>query len=220
MEQRPPSYSSPDPGYPAEPAADGRRRRSPAAGCLIELVETLVLTFLIFFGVQTFVAQPYQVEQQSMEHSVEPGEYILVDKLTPRFDDYKRGDIIVFNPPANYSEGANRPFIKRIIGIGGDTVEIRDDGKVAVNGVELNEPYTYQGQPTTASGGQSRWVVPAGDYFVMGDHRQQSTDSRVFGVIDRSAVIGRAWLRYWPLARFGILPAATVTFAHVPRGSP
>lgn len=205
---------------PADTGADGQRRRSPAAGCLIELIETLVLTFLIFFGVQTFVAQPYQVEQQSMEHSVEPGEYILVDKLTPRFDDFKRGDVIVFNPPASYSEGENRPFIKRIIGIGGDTVEIRDDGKVAVNGLELSEPYTYLAQPTTASGGQSRWVVPAGDYFVMGDHRQQSTDSRVFGVIDRGEIIGRAWLRYWPLGRFGILPTATATFANVPRGSP
>src|SRR5207245_10782738 len=110
-------------------------------GCLIELVETLVLTFLIFIGVQTFLAQPYQVEQQSMEQTVEPGEYILVDKLTPRLDDYKRGDVIVFKPPPDFSEGNGQPFIKPIIGVGGDTVEIRQDGKVAVNGDELDEPY-------------------------------------------------------------------------------
>src|SRR5207244_5211297 len=135
---------------------------------------------LIFIGVQTFLAQPYQVEQQSMEQTVEPGEYILVDKLTPRLDDYKRGDVIVFKPPPDFSEGNGQPFIKRIIGVGGDTVEIRQDGKVAVNGDEVDEPYTFLHQPTLASTGVKRWVVPAGDYFVMGDHRMASSDSRAF----------------------------------------
>lgn len=190
------------------PAPEPLRRRRPAAvGCLIELVETLVLTLLIFLGIQTFVAQPYQVEQQSMEHTVEPGEYVLVDKLTPRWDDYKRGDIVVFQPPAAFSGVEGRPFIKRIVGIGGDVVEIRPDGRVAVNGVELVERYTYEDQPTIAPAGQSRWVVPPGEYFVLGDHRQASTDSRVFGMITRDEIVGRAWLRYWPLARFGVLPS-------------
>ena len=71
-----------------------------ALGCLLEIVETLVLTLVIFWVIQTFVAQPYRVQQQSMEHTLEPDQYVLVDKLTPRFDAYKRGDIVVFNPPA------------------------------------------------------------------------------------------------------------------------
>jgi signal peptidase I len=199
--------TTPDPSAAAS-ATGGRRA---AVGCVLELLETLILTLLIFVGVQTFVAQPYQVEQQSMEHTVEPGEYILVDKLTPRFDGYKRGDIIVFHPPSGFSTGpeGDQPFIKRIVGLPGDTVEVRDDGHVAVNGKELAEPYTFERQPTTARPGSNRWSVPLGDYFVMGDHRQASTDSRDFGPIAGAEIIGRAALRYWPLARFGFLPAAS-----------
>ena len=105
----------------------------PALGCLFEIVETLVLTLVIFFVIQTFVAQPYKVQQQSMERTLEPEQYVLVDKLTPRFDAYKRGDIVVFNPPERLGADDGTPFIKRVIGEGGDTVEIRDDGIVYVN---------------------------------------------------------------------------------------
>ena len=80
--------------------------RRPALGCLFEIVETLVLTLIIFWVIQTFVAQPYRVQQQSMEQTLEPDQYVLVDKLTPRFDAYKRGDIVVFNPPANWVAGS------------------------------------------------------------------------------------------------------------------
>ena len=167
-------------------------------GCLFEIVETLVLTLIIFFVIQTFVAQPYRVEQQSMERTLEPNQYVLVDKLTPRWDDYSRGDIVVFEPPEAWVEGEPRtPFIKRVIGLPGETVEVRD-GAVYIDGVELDEPYLFDLQPTTASDEPARVVVPEGQLFVMGDHRGASADSRAFGPIDRSAIIGRAWLRYWP----------------------
>ncbi len=97
-----------------------------------------------------------------------------------------------------------RPFIKRIIGVGGDTLEIRE-GSVIVNGEALEEPYLYEGEPTPDVVGRSRWIVPADEYFVMGDHRGASADSRQFDSIKRDSIIGRAWLRYWPLARFGIV---------------
>jgi signal peptidase I len=175
-------------------------------GCLFEIVETLVLTLIIFFVIQTFVAQPYRVEQQSMERTLEPDQYVLVDKLTPRFDDYSRGDIVVFEPPAAWTQGGPQtPYIKRVIGLPGEVVEIRD-GAVFVDGTELVEPYVYDGQPTTSLEESTRVVVPAGELFVMGDHRSASADSRAFGPIDRDTVIGRAWLRYWPLSAFGILP--------------
>jgi signal peptidase I len=192
-------------------------RRS-SIGCLVEIVETLVLTLIIFFVIQNFIAQPYQVQQNSMERTLEPGQYVLVDKLTPRWDPYSRGDVIVFNPPSTWTADTT-PFIKRVIGVPGDTVAIRDDGFVYVNGVRLDEPYTYRNsaglnEPTEVSPDQTRWVVPEGELFVMGDHRQASADSRVFGPISTSAVIGRAFLRYWPFDTVGIL--ATPVYPGVP----
>jgi signal peptidase I len=184
-------------------------RRS-SFGCLLEIVETLVLTLVIFFVIQNFIAQPYQVQQNSMERTLEPKQYVLVDKLSPHWDDYSRGDIVVFNPPVTWTKDPT-PFIKRVIGLPGDTVEVKDDGKVYVNGVALDEPYTFKNdaginEPTTASPDLNRWVVPDGQLFVMGDHRGKSADSRVFGPINHSDVIGRAFLRYWPVDTFGILP--------------
>ena len=184
--------------------------KRPALGCLLEIVETLVLTLIIFFVIQTFVAQPYRVQQVSMERTLEPDQYVLVDKLTPRFDAYKRGDIVVFNPPSNWVQAQGQPYIKRVIGIGGDTVELKD-GQVLVNGTKLLEQgYVYQedgdSQPTDALIGVGKWVIPTGQLFLMGDHRSNSADSREFGPVDISAVIGRAWLRYWPINTFEILP--------------
>jgi signal peptidase I len=187
--------------------------KRPALGCLFEVVETLVLTLIIFLVIQTFIAQPYRVEQQSMERTLEPDQYVLVDKLTPRFDTYKHGDIVVFNPPDDWVQPDGTPFIKRVIGVGGDTVEIKDDGFVYINGTQLNEPYVYaengDPQPTVASGETPRWEIPDGELFVMGDHRAKSSDSRTFGPIQNGDVIGRAWLRYWPFDTFGILPTPT-----------
>ena len=175
---------------------------------LMEIVQTIVLTLVIFFVIQAFIAQPFQVEQFSMEHTFEPGDYVLVDKLTPRWDDYSRGDVVVFHPPAGWDD-RGAPFIKRVIGLPGDTVQVRDDGLVYVNGVALDEPYLFQNDegvvgPTTVDG-DSSWTIPAGELFVMGDHREQSNDSRVFGPIAASSVIGRGFLRYWPLSSFGII---------------
>ncbi len=172
-------------------------------------METLALTLIIFVVIQTFVAQPYRVEQMSMERTLEPDQYVLVDKLTPRLGPYNRGDIVVFTPPDDWVQGDGTPFIKRVIGVAGDEIEIRDDGRVYVNQIALEEPYVYQvdgqSQPTITSTEPPRWVVPDGELFVMGDHRASSSDSRTFGPIETSNVIGRAWLRYWPIDTFGVL---------------
>ena len=192
-------------------------RRSRRAG-LLEIVETLVLTVVIFLGIQAFIAQPYKVEQLSIENTLQPEQFVLVDKLTPRWAPYERGDIVVFNPPETWANAGRVPFIKRVIGMPGDRVEIRD-GKVLVNDVAIAEPYLFaengRAEPTEPSpDGAVTWLVPQGDFFVMGDHRQASADSRAYGTIAISDVIGRAWLRYWPLDTFGVLPAPT--YAELP----
>lgn len=179
-------------------------RRRPF-GCLFEIAETLILTVVIFLVIQNFVAQPYRVEQQSMQHTLEDGQYVLVDKLTPRFDDYSRGDIVVFHPPTEPTDGT--PYIKRVIGVAGDTIDLRN-GKVLVNGAPLQEGYIFPGQSTVPlGGGQTTWTLAPGQLFVMGDHRGNSSDSRDvrIGPIQVSSVIGRAWLRYWPIDSLAVL---------------
>lgn len=214
----------------AEPAADGSGQytRKPVKGrplgCLIEIAETLILTIVIFWLIQTFVAQPFRVEQESMRTTLEPDQYVLVDKLTPRFDSYSRGDIVVFSPiqregscetPVSAEDVIDpTPYIKRVIGEPRDTVELRD-GEVLVNGVVLDEPY-IRGVETHPLSDLEAWEVPEGRLFVMGDNRNNSTDSRAdsIGMVCTNDVVGRAWMRYWPITTFGILP--TPTYPNVP----
>ena len=199
---------------PAEappPQAPPSRTRQ-ARGCILELLQTLLATIVLFLLIQGFVAQPFQVEQHSMEQTFLDGDHLIVDRLSHLWSPYARGQVIVFHPPASVDQ-AGQPFIKRVIGVAGDTVELRD-GRVWVNGVALDEPYLYRDaggdiEPTDPISGTSSWLVPAGDLFVLGDHRQKSEDSRVFGPIEVSSVIGRGVLRYWPFDRFGFIAAAT-----------
>ncbi|MEA2549475.1 MAG: signal peptidase [Chloroflexota bacterium] len=189
------------------------------------MVETLVLTLILFWVIQSFVAQPFQVQQFSMQNTIQNDQFVLVDRLTPHFDGYHRGDIIVFTPPQAV-EGLpdQKPFIKRIIGVEGDTVSIHD-GKVFVNDIELDEPYVFKGtdgqpQATDPLDATDAWTIGPGQLFVMGDHRARSSDSRVFGTIDVKSVIGRAWLRYWPIEDLGILPTAQHPELASPSASP
>jgi signal peptidase I len=191
---------------PPERAAPKRGRRA-GLGCAIEIVETLVLTVVIFFVIQNFVAQPFKVEMVSMEHTLEPDDYVLVDRLSPRWAGYSRGDVVVFNPPRSWTSRPE-PYIKRVIGLSGDTIDVRDDGLVYVNGTALVERYLFAddaGLPEPTTSDPTHWVVPDGELFVMGDHRQQSADSRVYGPIPVGSVVGRAFVRYWPLSAFGLL---------------
>lgn len=201
-------------GAPATGERAGSRR---ALGCAFEVVETLVLTLLIYLVIHNFVAQPFEVQQSSMFPTIVDGEYILIDKLTPRFDGYHYGDVIVFNPPTGSGgAGDGVPFIKRIIGLPGDTVSL-ENGRVFVtrpgqDPVRIEEPYVLRREDgTTAPTDCPRvdcpmtWIVGPDEYFVMGDNRPSSQDSRVFGPVDDDLVLGRAWLRYFPLDRFGLI---------------
>jgi signal peptidase I len=214
MTYTPPPATGDDLPAGGEPPAPRRR-----LGCALEIVETLVLTLVIYLVIHNFVAQPFEVEQQSMVPTVNPGEYVLIDKISPRFNDYERGDIVVFEPPEGFGQGGV-PFIKRIIGMPGDAISL-ENGRVFVqppggSPVRIDEPYVVQSigggvAPTLPKDaeGTTSWTVPAGTYFVMGDNRPDSQDSRFFGVVDRELIVGRAWLRYFPLDRMGFVAHPT-----------
>ena len=157
----------------------------------------LVLTWVII----TFVGQRTRVDGRSMMNTLHDGDNLIVEKLSYRFSDPKRFDIIVFPPT-----GKKEYYIKRIIGLPGETVQIDENGNIYINGELLEENY---GAETIQNPGRAAKPITLGDdeYFVMGDNRNNSKDSRSeeVGNVKRSQIIGRAWLRIWPLNKFGLL---------------
>ena len=160
-----------------------------------EALETLVLS-LVLFGVINTLSARIRVESVSMQPTLYAGDFVIVNKLAYRLGEPSRGDVIVFRyPPAPEQE----PYIKRIIGLPGDLVQITGR-KVYINGGPLAEPYLGV---ATNQGGE--WVVPAGSLFVMGDNRNSSSDSRAWGMVPFENVIGKALVVYWPPGKWGLL---------------
>ncbi len=165
-------------------------------GALREIVETLILTIVIFLGVRVLV-QNYKVEGFSMVPTLQDSQYLIVNKIGLHFSQLQRGDIIVFRYPVDPSKS----FVKRVIGLPGDTVEVKDL-HVVVNNQILNEPYI---NGVMADTGFKKVTVPAGDYFVMGDNRNNSSDSRAWGPLPEDDVVGKAWVSYWPPKEWGLI---------------
>jgi len=162
---------------------------------LREALEMLVLSLMLFGVINTLSAR-IRVESVSMQPTLYAGNFVIVNKLAYRLGEPSRGDVIVFRyPPAPEQE----PYIKRIIGLPGDLVQITG-GKVYINGGPLAEPYLGV---ATNQGGE--WVVPAGSLFVMGDNRNSSSDSRAWGMVPFENVIGKALVVYWPPGKWGLL---------------
>ena len=209
---------------PATEHKSERPRRRRGLGCAFEVVETLVLTLLIYLVIHLFVAQPFEVKLSSMSPTIVEGEYILIDKLTPRFGDYHYGDVVVFEAPDSTGEGADIPFIKRVVALPGDTVHL-ENGRVFVTQpgeppVRIEESYLSRDPDGSALPTScpvptcpDQWVVPDGSYFVMGDNRPASSDSRAFGPIGSEVILGRAWVRYFPLDRVGLINDRSVARA-------
>ena len=181
------------------------------SGVAREIVETIILTLLVFL-VLRFAVQNYRVDGQSMEPSLHDQEYILVDKAAYLFHPPERGDIIVFEYPFD----PQVDYIKRIIAIPGDTISVVGE-TVAVDGVNLNEPYINKDDLFNPFGPIKNLVVKSGEYFVMGDNRGNSSDSREWGFVPRQNIIGKAALTYWPFGEnnFGLLPNFSSVFAQV-----
>lgn len=183
------------------------RRRTPRRSSTRNFVEWAVVivgAVLVAFLVKTFLVQAFQIPSASMHPTLLEGDRVLVNKLSYRLHDINRGDVVVFQRPANMSAGPNAPddLIKRVVGLPGDTLQTRQ-GRVYVNGRPLTEPYLAKG--TTTLNIDDPVTVPKGRIWVMGDNRGDSQDSRVFGPIPEDSVVGRAFVVMWPPGRFGSL---------------
>ncbi len=158
----------------------------------------IFFAFAIAIFIVVFVVQPVKVEGTSMQPQLADQDRIFVNRFIYRFKDIQRGDVVVFWYPRDRSKS----FIKRVLGLPGDEVEIRR-GDVYVNGVRMCEPYL---EPYYRDYKSCRKVlVPAGHYFVLGDHRNSSNDSRSWGFVERSLIYGKAIFSYWPVSRVGIV---------------
>ncbi len=181
-----------------------------------EVIETIVLTMLMFFVIR-FAVQNFNIEGTSMEPNLHNQELILVDKWTYLFRPPARGDVIVFVAPPQPSQD----YIKRVIGIPGDIITIQDT-KVIVDSVTLNETYVDPNNQGNMYNYKMihNMVVPPNDYFVLGDNRRGSSDSRDWGFVPKNNIIGRAALIYWPLHQDndGFLPNVSSVFASVHQG--
>lgn len=209
-------------------------------GTLLEVVVTIGAALLLAFLVQQFLVKPFKIPSGSMENTLRCGDRVLVDRLSYRFGDPKRGDVVVFHPPAGIGEGgrpdpsivadteagtaprrgadgtlptteADTNYIKRIIAVGGDKVEVKDH-HAYIDGKKVKEPYLRPLEEVAgidASGRRADWgprTVPKGAYLMLGDHRDNSADGRVFGWVPREFIVGKAFMVYWPPKRFGGLP--------------
>lgn len=176
------------------------------ASFFLEVVEVVLISSAIIIPIRYFLIQPFYVKGASMEPNFYDHEYLIIDELTYRFREPVRGEIVVFRYPKDPSQF----FIKRVIAFPGETVEITG-GKVMLytaehpNGVLLEEEY-LNGEYTN---GKERVTLAQDEYYVLGDNRDSSLDSRSFGAIDRDDIIGRVWVRGLPLSRIGVFEPPT-----------
>jgi len=174
---------------------------------VIDFTETIVIGLSLFLVVYLFLVQPHQVNGQSMVPNFQNGDYVLTDKVSYKFNSPQRGDVVVFHAPtaANCPMGTGCDFIKRVIGLPGETVEVKDNA-LYVNGQRLEE--TYIPDDFVISPGsytKNNRVVTLGsqEFFVSGDNRPYSSDSRAWGPITQSEIVGKAFFVYWPLSAIG-----------------
>lgn len=170
-----------------------------------ETVKIVVISLAIIIPIRYFLVQPFFVKGASMEPTFEDNDYILIDEISYRFKNPERGEVVVFRFPEDRSQF----FIKRLIGMPEETIEIKDDKITIYNkqnpgGLELDETYLDKGQHTI---GNLRIKLDPHEYFVMGDNRLRSSDSRRWGALNRSLITGRVFFRAWPIREFGTIPA-------------
>jgi signal peptidase I len=181
-------------------------------GFFLDIIETGVFALSIFVLVYVFLAQPHQVSGRSMVPNFQDGEFLLTNKLAYRTGEPERGDVVVFHAPdsAHCPPGGACDFIKRIVGLPGEKVSVQR-GRLYVDGKPLQEEYlppefVTRGGPYLQDGAQV--TLGTEQYFLVGDNRPGSSDSRAFGPVNSQEFIGKAWIRYWPFSKFGVVAAA------------
>lgn len=168
-----------------------------------------ILIFVVVFAIVQISIGSYKVEMTSMDPTFKPKDCIMVDKLTYRFRAPHRGEVVILWPPKDKVSSKN-PYIKRVIGLPGDIVEIRQ-GQVYIKTKNSSEFRLLSEElpgvsETPECRNDGRWEIQKGQYFVLGDNRDESSDSSIWGTVPRGNFIGKTWLRYWPLSRFGLTP--------------
>jgi signal peptidase I len=183
-----------------EEEEEGKRAHS-STRSMIEWVLVVTGALAVALVIRTFFLAAFFIPSESMVATLEKGDRVLVNKLSYKLHDVHRGDIVVFKRPPGEKDPQVKDLIKRVIGLPGEVVEGKD-GHVIINGEELQEPYLQPGVTTTTFGPET---VPAGMVWVMGDNRSNSFDSRQFHSISQNLIVGRAFVRVWPLSRLGWL---------------
>lgn len=168
-----------------------------------EMVRVAIISLAIILPVRYFLIQPFYVKGASMEPNFYDHEYLIIDEISYRFNEPQRGDIVVFK----YPKDPKQYFIKRVIGLPGEKVKLQD-GNIYINGVKLEETYLPDNLETLLPLRGYGDIELAGDeYFLLGDNRNQSLDSRVFGPVKREFIVGRTWVRGWPFNKITIFSA-------------
>jgi signal peptidase I len=190
------------PDHPEDdPPSEAPVRKKDGFRNVVEWVVIIGGAFLVAFVVKTFLIQAFFIPSGSMLPTLHQDDRVLVNKLSYDLHDVHRGDLIVFERPEGESAGQIKDLIKRVVGLPGERIEQRD-GDVYIDGDLLEEPYLVDGTETTNLEPQT---VPEGHVFVMGDNRGDSMDSRVFHAIDEDLIVGRAFVRVWPLPDLSLL---------------
>jgi signal peptidase I len=182
-----------------------RKKRSPVLVFFMETFQTILLAIILYVLIDIVVAR-VRVENISMVPTLMPGEFVLVNKLGYRYGEIDRGEIIIFHNPANPDED----FVKRVIGLPGDVVQIKD-GHVIVNGNQLTENYIR-----TIPEYNGEWNIPVESVFVLGDNRNESSDSHIWGFVPKQNIIGKAVFVYWPPGQIRSLMKNNLVMAATP----
>jgi signal peptidase I len=182
-------------GQEAQEAAPAKSR-SRALRWVIEVVVIVAAAFVLALLVQAFIVKPFAIPSPSMENTLLEGDRVLVNRLVYHFHPPQRGDVIVFHPPGRTGSD---PFIKRVVAIAGDTIAVHD-GMLYVNGMAQDEAYVKE---YPIEGDYPETEIASGYVWAMGDNRNNSGDSRVFGPVPLDAIMGEAFAKYWPLSRIG-----------------